>query len=1003
MNLQKEFNINEFRNFIQGFLPSFEEDKRSVQSDDKNFEEVFQLGYDRNLELTVLVIKSKKTIKNRIEVSNSSFRILKKYQIYKALVAYVNEDEPLWRFSLLTALPTRDSDGKVKFEFSNPKRHSFVLGINVGTATPQRYLINKGSVGDFEDLQNRFSVEAVNREFYKEIAKHFYDLVGVYDEEENVKVIPQLILPNTKAELENLQNYGVRILGRILFIWFLKQKKSEDGNSLLPNEAIQLESSENFLSKKLEPLFFEVLNKSLHDRETKYQEDYYQKIPFLNGGLFHPSKGSSGDYYDSSYEKTGVKIPNSWFTNLFTTLDTYNFTIDENLENDIDLSIDPEMLGRIFENLLAEINPETGTAARKTTGSYYTPRRIVNYMVDEGLHEYLIEKTGIASNKIKALISLDRLDDLEHPLSTSEQSEALKAITKLKFLDPACGSGAFPMGLLQKLLWMISQLDPTGENFLDSEDYQGSEVWLTDSHLDYLRKRKLIRDVIYGLDIQPVAVEITKLRCFLTLIVDQEINDKLQNRGIVPLPNLDFKFICADSLTSLDNVVQDSLGDGSDIEKKLENIRRRYFAENNDTKKEKLKSEYIGLVSRNSLFDSERLSQLKSFNPFIENNQSKFFDSQIMFGFNEFDLIIGNPPYVSVKLISKTDKERFSKIFETGKGRFNLFTLFLERGHKLLKKDGNLVFIIPDVLFSNTEYRHIRKYIVDNGSIIQAALFTERVFDAAVNTAIFQISKTSKNNEVPVYEDLDQLKGSFQQSDLKKYDNTIFPFMVSQEEASLINKIESKGEFLIEKHFVVQQGIIYSGQSKDKVFSNTQISNEFKPSLDGRDILPFQINWHSKKENLYIKYTKKLHRPRDERLFLASSKIVMPRKATKLVASVDTEKFYTLNTAYVIVPSSDDIDIYFLSGILNSKLMSYYYSKIYFGWQVTIPALKRLPISTSNQQLVNKISEISKKAHKKDNTKKDIEIMNRDIDLLVFDLYSLSKDEITKLSNVTLD
>tara|TARA_Y100001935_G_scaffold27889_1_gene21422 strand:+ start:3841 stop:6837 length:2997 start_codon:yes stop_codon:yes gene_type:complete len=995
--LQEEFNKNNFQVFIKEFLPNFEEDERIVENNDENFDEVIRLGFDKKLELSVLVIKTNKAIQNRITVANSSFRLLKKYQIYKALVAYVNENEPLWRLSLLTALPRRSDTGKVEIKFSNPKRHSYVLGENIGVATPRKYLVSKGSVENFEDLQQRFSIETVNKDFYKEIADHFYNLVGTYDEENKLDRSPILSLPSSNIKLEDLQNYAVRMLGRILFIWFLKQKKSSDSSPLLSTEAVEIDNSQSFLQTKLEPLFFEVLNKPHKDRESKYNEGHYQKIPFLNGGLFHPSKGSSGDYYDQNNKELRVHIPNDWFLDLFKTLNMYNFTIDENLENDVDLSIDPEMLGRIFENLLAEINPETGIAARKSTGSYYTPRRIVNYMVDEGLHEYLIEKTEISSNKIKALISLDRLDDLEFPLSPTERIKVIKAISKLKFLDPSCGSGAFPMGLLQKLLWMISQLDPTGENYLDSEDYQGSELWLTDSNLDYLRKRKLIRDVIYGLDIQPVAVEITKLRCFLTLIVDQEINDKLKNRGIVPLPNLDFKFICADSLTPLEITKQGTFADESDTEKKLQSIRRRYFAENNESKKEKLKSDYIGLISKSSFFDSERISQLKSFNPFIENNQSKFFDSQTMFGFSEFDLILGNPPYVSVKAISNEDKEKYKKIFETGKGRFNLFTLFLERGHKLLKKDGNLVYIIPDVIFSNPEYRHIRQYIVDNGGVIQASLFSEKVFDAAVDTAILQISKNKNNNQVIVYEDLDQIRGLFKQRDLKKYDNFIFPFMINRDESDLINKIELNSMHLVEKHFIVQQGIIYSGQSKEKVFANTQKSSEYKPSLDGRDVLPFKINWLKKEENLYIKYTNKLHRPRDERLFLAPMKIVMPRKSTKLVASVDTESFYTLNTAYVLVPQDDEIDIYFLCGLLNSKLLSYYYSKIYFGWQVTIPALKKLPINMSNLDLVNTISQLSMEAHRKENTDKDIQILNEKIDNYVFELYSLNDAEILKL------
>jgi hypothetical protein len=168
--------------------------------------------------------------------------------------------------------------------------------------------------------------------------------------------------------------------------------------------------------------------------------------PYLNGGLFHATEGEAGDFYNSKSRKSQIEIPDSWFESLFQTLITYNFTIDENLENDVDLSIDPEMLGRVFENLLAEINPETGKMARKSSGSYYTPRKIVNFMVDNSIKQYLITKTNILETKIIALLTTSKLDDVEHPLTESEKSSVVAAMKEFKILDPACGSGAFPMG-----------------------------------------------------------------------------------------------------------------------------------------------------------------------------------------------------------------------------------------------------------------------------------------------------------------------------------------------------------------------------------------------------------------------------------------------------------------------------------------------------------------------------------------------------------------------------
>jgi hypothetical protein len=318
----------------------------------------------------------------------------------------------------------------------------------------------------------------------------------------------------------------VRLLGRIIFLWFLKQKISNTGRPLLPPDLLTKKDShyKNILHEKIEPLFFEVLNKQISNRDQMFQGGSYGQVPYLNGGLFHASDGEAGDFYNEKYKRSEIEIPDNWFVALFKTLDTYNFTIDENLENDVDLSIDPEMLGRVFENLLAEINPETGQVARKSTGSYYTPRAIVNFMVDETLTAYFLAKTGISNEKIRAVLTTTKHDDLEHPLDSMDRTRLVNAISELRVLDPACGSGAFPIGMLQKLLWVITQVDPEGDEYLESQDMEGTEHWLSSGRLDYLRKRKIIRDVIFGTDIQSVAVEIAKLRCFLTLIVDQEID-----------------------------------------------------------------------------------------------------------------------------------------------------------------------------------------------------------------------------------------------------------------------------------------------------------------------------------------------------------------------------------------------------------------------------------------------------------------------------------------------
>ena len=210
----------------------------------------------------------------------------------------------------------------------------------------------------------------------------------------------------------------------------------------------------------LEIVFFQVMNKPKDERRTELKTGALKDIPFLNGGLFEPHEDDLYPYFNLMKDHKAdvrLKIPNEWFADLFSVFESYNFTIDENTSIDIDLSIDPEMLGKIFENLLAEINPETGKTARKATGSYYTPRPIVEYMVDESLKQYLITKTEIDENRVAGLLAYDLH---EHDLSMAEMDAVIDALDTLKIIDPACGSGAFPMGILQKIMLILQKVDP---------------------------------------------------------------------------------------------------------------------------------------------------------------------------------------------------------------------------------------------------------------------------------------------------------------------------------------------------------------------------------------------------------------------------------------------------------------------------------------------------------------------------------------------------------------
>lgn len=288
MILSNPFNQNQFYNFIHNFLPDFQKSEQSVNVGKSGFQNILKLGESISLSTSVMVIRGTRNLSSRVTLTNNTFKILKNYGIYRALVVYLNEDDSIWRLSLLTATPTFDSSGKVIVTYSNPRRHSYVLGTEVGIATARKYLATLGKIKDFDDLQFRFSIEVVNKDFYKEIANHFYQLVGLHNDEGKQKIKPQLKLPEKNMKVVYLHNYAVRLLGRVIFIWFLRNKISNSGIPLMPHGLLGENDARasNFLHSRMEPIFFEILNKTIESRDKQFRNSEYDMIPYLNGGLF---------------------------------------------------------------------------------------------------------------------------------------------------------------------------------------------------------------------------------------------------------------------------------------------------------------------------------------------------------------------------------------------------------------------------------------------------------------------------------------------------------------------------------------------------------------------------------------------------------------------------------------------------------------------------------------------------------------------------------------------
>ncbi|WP_313340647.1 Eco57I restriction-modification methylase domain-containing protein [Sedimentibacter sp.] len=874
MKLDKPYNKNDFLNFLNDILLSdFQYDERQVQiSDNSLLTTVNQLGTSQDSNITVLEAYCDEVNNNkRIAITQNTFRVLRNHGISNALVAFCYGTNQ-WRLSLLTS-KLELKDGKIFNIESNPRRYSYLLGEGAKTHTPYKFLIEKGRVSNLQSLKERFSVEVVNKQFYDSIAVLFTELVGG---ERAGKTYPGLlnIYGVTKPSVK-LQEFAVRLIGRIMFCWFLKEKKSKSGIPLIPESILSLEAvkqKNEYYHSIIEPLFFELLNTRARRRKLEFQVEPFRLIPYLNGGLFNPH---NEDYYKySSVTHSGsfgvLSIPDSWFISLFELLSQYNFTVDENTSYDVDLSIDPEMLGRIFENLLAEINPETGESAKKSTGSFYTPRDIVDYMVDTSLFYYLKEKTCIGDNKINTILSYNKDYQEGNDLSLKEKIHVVDALSSLTIIDPACGSGAFPIGILQKVVYILQQVDENAElwknkqlsNIPSVELRKDIESKFNRKNFDYLRKLGIIRESIFGVDIQTIATEIAKLRCFLSLIVEEDIEDNTENRGVRPLPNLEFKFISADSLVRLENPKEASgqMSMFEDIEHidELKRIRDEYFIADPEERHELrfefdkvqkiMLKESLGRYAKNP---SNRYSLLSSWEPF-ENKSTTWFDPEWMFGIDNFDIVIANPPYIHLEHIKEQSGYYKYLGFKTYEARGDIYVLFYEKGIELLKTNGILCYITSNKWMRAAYGQALRKYISEKTNPIQLIDFSgQQIFDATVDTNILLLSKSNNCSNTKAVSIKDE-KGLKNLSVYIKQNSVTIGFnssnswtILSPIEQSIKAKIEAVGTPLrnwnVKINFGIKTGcneaFIISGSKKDELIRKDPKNAEIiRPILRGRDI-----------------------------------------------------------------------------------------------------------------------------------------------------------------------
>ncbi|MDD3032937.1 MAG: hypothetical protein PHF88_03140, partial [Candidatus Pacebacteria bacterium] len=646
----------------------------------KYTEDVTKLGTCESLKLDVYEITHASTHDARVGIAQDAFRLMLYKSYYnRALVIFKPLNRKKYRFSLLQIeAEVKDNTSRITRSFSNPRRYSFQLGEGAHVKTPEQFLLGKGKLKPvkddiFKDLQDRFSVEVLTKQFYKELSNWYFWAI------KNVS-FPNDIDDDTDNEDYNEENV-IRLITRLIFVWFLKEKKLIHNDlfdedflvGILKKFNSTSTEQDNYYRAVLQNLFFATLNqevdqrgfaadegylinrnnfsiKSLYryekdfkDENTEHIMDLFKQIPFLNGGLFEcldrKIKDGRTYYWDgfSRNKKHQARIPNNLFfekgkivdlsqeyndkkmssvqvTGIIEILKKYNFTVEENTPIEIEVALDPELLGKVFENLLGSYNPETQETARNQTGSFYTPREVVNFMVNESLIAYYLK--NIPDIEEEVLRNLLSYDDNEVIISDEQRKSIIEYTFKSKILDPACGSGAFPMGILQQMVHILGKLDYKNDYWyqlildqalkemdnISGEDIDQQRVEIDNifdrklNNPDYARKLYLIENCIYGVDIQSIAVQISKLRFFISLLCEQKPNkDYSKNFGIRPLPNLETKFVAADTLKSIEKEEDDFKYLKDDTIKKLtdrlQDIRSRQFSVTNVKQKNKLRED----------------------------------------------------------------------------------------------------------------------------------------------------------------------------------------------------------------------------------------------------------------------------------------------------------------------------------------------------------------------------------------------------------------------------
>ena len=1116
MKFDIPYSREEFVKFLQvDFLPQdFIQEATPVNITNKTtyIQEAIKLGVCESLDLVVYEVKHSGKHDPRVGLSKESFKLLAQEWQGKALVAFVPMDsDKNYRFSYISIDLDLTEEGKIKKTFSNPRRYSYYLGDGISYYTPNKYL-NSGRVKDAKDIQDRFSVEVLTKAFYNELSDWYAWAIKI------------VRFPNILEDESDDDKYNheavIRMVTRLIFVWFLKQKRlipSEFfdekyiANNLISNfnphayrDLFSKTTDSRYYKAILQNLFFAMLNspitlegKDILERQFKSGRSGYDNnklmrykdmfsnpdlfvelankyVPFLNGGLFDClDDKKNNNYIDGFSEREVVKkaliVPDYLFfgeevgkdidlsdfygdkkkkkvsaRGIIDILKRYNFTVEENTPFDQEVSLDPELLGKVFENLLAMYNPETKATARKQTGSFYTPREIVQYMVDESLIAHLKRTVGDELElEYRKLMSYT---DDELNLTDNQKRAIINSLHDCKILDPACGSGAFPMGVLQQMVHILSKLDESNKIWKDilldeatnetrsalkySSDNERREAVLDieksfDENInrpDYARKLYLIEKCIYGVDIQSIAIQISKLRFFISLVIDQKRTDNpKENFGIRPLPNLEAKFVAANTLIGL-NKSGGNLFETQEIrdkEEELKTANHKIFGAKTSRTKTKyrervkeLRSELSDMLLELGYVSNDTAQLLKGWDMFDQNANSPFFDPEWMFGVNGgFDVVIGNPPYGAK--FNSAEKKYFKDTYKHQDYQPESYLFFIEKGVDLTKDSGLLSYIIPNTWLINLKLKNIRRFIFSDLTLKSISHYRKSVFSAVVDTEVILLQKSKHvNNIVIVNDNISRNETAIlrhQQSKWAVLKGEPVNIFASKEIEDLVAKIQSCSITMKDAVDVYAGLVPYEegkgtpSQTKEmmksKVYnSDYMVDSSYRKAIRGADITRYANIWAG---NRWLKYGANLAAPRKSAIF-DSNKIIIRQTGDAIIATYDEDRFVCFKNTHV-VNAKDGTNLLYILGMLNSKLVNFYFQYLNpeIGEalaEVKKETVEKLPIKMSdNTQIVEFVDEILKM--KKGNNKADTTILEAQIDQMVYALYNLTEEEINIIEN----